>query len=1084
MERKHEESLRGKLRDARLSTPLTLITEAVQAIWASDAPRIVQGFTDHGVEHSNRVAGWAGLLLAKAEDPGYRTLSPDELFLLLAGAYLHDIGMQADVKSHPGIREAAEALGAHFDSSFDISSPNNYSPEEQGAIRKNHQYLTAARIQLAKRPPGGGTGTKLERAIGRVDDSLIQDLMDVCKYHSTLEIATCPLFGKNDHGIRLQMVAALLRLSDELDVNSRRVDIDTVKNFGMSPENALYWYLHKWTHINLIGTGIRITVGLHPEDMPLVGAAVQECYIDKFAGKNEPLLEILQAYQIPIIIDNLSKVQEDPIAERLPKEIIDALQNMAHSWDKLPNDVVREFVNDFTPPLGSQHFGRQDLLETLQKEMQAHSGSVVCVHAAAGEGKSTLFWQLHATLAAEPNPYAGAKVVLHWRFSSPASNAVVGQTVSDFLEKAITILGAQPPTGESDDFARASLLLDLVNRHKPLLILEGIDALLEPTAPHSIANQVMRHFIRTIASRGLRQGGLVLLGSTQPISDLEYFAHGRNISLPSLTDDDCVNILRSFGASGNHAKLQEIARRHDHYPLAIALLGKEMARAQLSAADVLRGADALPESKRMDAVYAYYDAAYPEDSGERTALYALSLFRRDASWPEIQRVLMAAAESPDLKRIRPPEWDGICSSLEDRGFIVRNERSPWMFALSPRVLREHTADVFFSRHPVAFRSCNQTLASMCGEKYVPVHQPALPALEPLYDEAFYLCRAGAYARALDIYWEKLCRQREFYTQKILGAFSKDLQLVSLFFRRDSWEPRDDLDLNNSERAWLFAVAAYLLNALGALPEADELRERETRLHEEMGNYSLAAQDLMLLATTQMFQCKTRPALENLAHAQELLIIGAAGEAGRPNRYSGAIDVANLRNHIQARSALVEYFVSPFEVAWKKADELDLSALDTSSAFFAFLVLLDGLGKDAGYSASPEDFKKWATLINAYQGRALAAGRSCQEAYGEALQALVAWRAKEGRTEVLKHLEVALKAMTLSGRLDVAPMIYLLSLQLAIAFEESGTTLVPSAKRDTWHEELKASLTIHHADLYQIQYSILRIRLLKLSGVEL
>lgn len=1080
MERMSVESLRAKLRGTRLATTLDLIEEAAQAIWAPDAPRIVRGFTDHGTEHSCRVAGWAGELL-NARTPWCQPPSADELFLLLAGSYLHDIGMQADVKFHPDIREAAEGLGAEFDTVFD-SSVRDFSPQEQGAVRKNHQYLSAAWIQLAAqsaRRHGGGRGTKLEAAMGHVDDRLIQDLMDVCMFHSTLDIATCGATGKRDHRIRLRMTAALLRLADELDVNSWRVDIDTVENFGMSPDNALYWHLHKRTDINLIGTGIRITVALHPEDIPLVEDAIQDSYINKFVRKNMRVLEVLQESSIPLSIDTYSGISENGIAERLPEDIVSALNTGTRRGSAKAGTTVREYLEDFNPPLGSHHFGRQDLLDALQEDVKALAGSVVCVHAAAGEGKSALFFRLLSILAASHNPYAGASVVLHWRFASASRYVNVGQSVSDFLDRALTTLGVHPSSGESDDFARASLLLDLINRHKPLLILDGFDELLDPEA-HSIANPVMRRLIRTIAGRGLRQGGLVLLGSTQRVSDLDYFAHGRNISLPSLTEDDCVALLRSLGVNGSEAQLRAIASLHDRYPLALALLGKEMERGRLTAADILGRARALPRSRRLDAVYGYYDAAYPEGSVERTALYVLASFRGPASWPEIQRVLAAAA-LPGIPSIGSTEWNEICASLEGRGFILRKEASSWLSALSPRVLREHTADVFQARHRAAFRSCNLTLASMSGEKYVPDDNPTLPALEPLYDQVFYLCRAGEYANALDCYWERLCRRREFYTQKMLGAFSKDLQLVSLFFHGDSWTLRDDLDLDDSRRAWLLAVTAYLLNAMGALPESEELREREVQLHEELGNSRLAAQDRMLMATTQIFQCKMLPALRNLERAQDLLAAEATGESADGGQYSGLIDSAVLGNNIQVRRVLADYFTAPFEIARGKAVDLDLSSLDTSSGFFAFLVLLDGLGRHPNYSASAEDLDRWTSLIASYCRRGLAAGRSYQAAYGEALQAVLAWRAQEGGTEVLKHLTAARQAMARSGRLDVAPMIHLLSLQLCVAFEEEGSALVSAARRGVWEEELKESLAIHQADLYQIEYSILRIRSLMQSG---
>jgi hypothetical protein len=63
--------------------------------------------------HSQRLAGFATQLL-DANDG--RPLSAQEMYLLLAGIYLHDIGMQCDVVKFPPIKTRAEKLGAKFDS--------------------------------------------------------------------------------------------------------------------------------------------------------------------------------------------------------------------------------------------------------------------------------------------------------------------------------------------------------------------------------------------------------------------------------------------------------------------------------------------------------------------------------------------------------------------------------------------------------------------------------------------------------------------------------------------------------------------------------------------------------------------------------------------------------------------------------------------------------------------------------------------------------------------------------------------------------------------------------------------------------
>jgi HD superfamily phosphodiesterase len=147
-----------EINNVQFENSLGQIHHAVESIWSPDAPRIIQDYTDHGIMHCKRLRNLADKLL-KAN--GGRPLSEIELYLLQAGIYLHDIGMQCDVVKFEEIKKNAERFGAKFNKKFTAASANSYSIKEQEAIRNNHQYLTASWIDYAYR-----TGeTMLGRAI-------------------------------------------------------------------------------------------------------------------------------------------------------------------------------------------------------------------------------------------------------------------------------------------------------------------------------------------------------------------------------------------------------------------------------------------------------------------------------------------------------------------------------------------------------------------------------------------------------------------------------------------------------------------------------------------------------------------------------------------------------------------------------------------------------------------------------------------------------------------------------------------------------------------------------------------------------
>ena len=93
------------------------------------------------------------------------------------------------------------------------------------------------------------------------------DLIDVCKYHAKLAITECPITFTLDKRGRKQLVAALVRFADELDVDGHRVSIETVKNFHLDPRNAVYWWLHQLTKVIIAGNVMMTAVTTDSEVM-------------------------------------------------------------------------------------------------------------------------------------------------------------------------------------------------------------------------------------------------------------------------------------------------------------------------------------------------------------------------------------------------------------------------------------------------------------------------------------------------------------------------------------------------------------------------------------------------------------------------------------------------------------------------------------------------------------------------------------------------------------------------------------------------------------------------------------------------
>ena len=324
----------------KLSKSLVLIRGVMESIWANEAPRIVKDYTDHGEEHSKRVACFAEKLLQINRDAKF---SQQEIYLLLAGIYLHDIGMQCDIVKYPEIQKKAEGLGAKFDEAFTAKTTNEYSLEEQKEIRKNHHFLSAAWIDYLyeKNDP------VLSHGIKSVPYDLVNDLMDVCKFHSKLSINDCSDFFNDYPNSRKKMVASLLRFADELDISSTRVKIETVKIFSLNLDNSVYWWLHNCTKVDFVDSKkVCLKVHLRPEDFESYGSLLREEYISSFRNKNQPVLQVLVEQNISVVIDKDSDVVTHNRAEKFPPEITAVLDKKIKKSSLLSDSKISAISKD------------------------------------------------------------------------------------------------------------------------------------------------------------------------------------------------------------------------------------------------------------------------------------------------------------------------------------------------------------------------------------------------------------------------------------------------------------------------------------------------------------------------------------------------------------------------------------------------------------------------------------------------------------------------------------------------------------------------------------------------------------------
>lgn len=206
---------------------LNSIEEKVETFWETP---LLQHYTNHGIDHSQRIIKALGKLLEGF--PGL--LNRYERFILLASIYLHDIGMQSP--RHARLPEKIE-----------------YTIKEKEKVREVHNESSALMIEES-------ITSESELSLGLNNcKEYAPYIARVSKFHRKLDLKKLGNTSIGGEEVRLQLLAALLRLGDALDADYQRVNMDYLSLWEIPVESKFHWWCHHYVQSVLIQRGhIRI----------------------------------------------------------------------------------------------------------------------------------------------------------------------------------------------------------------------------------------------------------------------------------------------------------------------------------------------------------------------------------------------------------------------------------------------------------------------------------------------------------------------------------------------------------------------------------------------------------------------------------------------------------------------------------------------------------------------------------------------------------------------------------------------------------------------------------------------------------
>ncbi len=210
-----------------LKAQLVAVKEAAVEIWNAPQHR---HYTDHKPEkHSERIIKKLDAMAQNMEPP----LATTEIFILLASAYLHDIGMQ-------------------YRHSTELSLDD---------VRNQHHTLSRQMIE------GSISDTNSFRTVG-LKSEFADEVALVSEAHRKVDLAA-PQFDplpKGDQVIRLRLLSAMLRLADALDLDYNRVIMDNLKLEDVGDSRLHWWRCHYVDGVNIHEGSIDIACAVPSED--------------------------------------------------------------------------------------------------------------------------------------------------------------------------------------------------------------------------------------------------------------------------------------------------------------------------------------------------------------------------------------------------------------------------------------------------------------------------------------------------------------------------------------------------------------------------------------------------------------------------------------------------------------------------------------------------------------------------------------------------------------------------------------------------------------------------------------------------
>ena len=312
-------------------------------------------YTDHTIEHKKIVHTHLDSFLGLWLEEQQHKVSPDQLrvevHVLLCATYLHDIGMQM---VHPDILAYLPSLtDDERREAKELSTSEGITERHRIFARRHHHkiaydWITGSRGDIPGLPSLEGLEGRREM-VARValgHNIWLTDRESHQRFTEKVRPRQEP-----EGNIRLDRLAAFLRLADILDQDKRRVDMEAAKRLPLPPVSKVHWWRHHYVNACWLDSNnehafpLRVALRLsrkHEAEKEWLLPALYSATVKEIEAETSRLSRWLGQSGIHVVIPEYQECLEgfdfDPDAEPMPDDVLEAF---ARTWPQAEGAASR-----------------------------------------------------------------------------------------------------------------------------------------------------------------------------------------------------------------------------------------------------------------------------------------------------------------------------------------------------------------------------------------------------------------------------------------------------------------------------------------------------------------------------------------------------------------------------------------------------------------------------------------------------------------------------------------------------------------------------------------------------------------------